>query len=231
MKNSFITFIEERIISVTFLFSILMCIYPFPSIVQLILFGVEGILAIVIVVLSLTRDTEILIKLLNYFTLFSMPVNFNLVRRAVVINNPDMQMPLIKLLYTISVNNMKSTSDLKNILEIFIIISVPIIFLTLYKILLTYDRFSTKIHEFSLYVSQASRILKFNTIVLGILSGLYLLIRIIFYVFNNIEITQQILAIEFSMWPIITFILFYPLIMVVLSIGLFLGWNSIKTKI
>ena len=160
-----------------------------------------------------------------------MPLNFNLVRRAVETDFSEMQMPLMKQLYTIQVNNIGLTSNGENILAILIFISVPVIFLTLYRFLLINDRFSIKIHEFSLYVSQTIKILHFDTLVLGALSYFYLLIRVLSYVPINTDISQQILAIEFSMWSIVTFILFYPLIIVVLSIGLFLATNPIKSEI
>ena len=160
-----------------------------------------------------------------------MPLNFNLVRRAVETDFSEMQMPLMKQLYTIQVNNIGLTSNGENILAILIFSSVPVIFLTLYRFLLINDRFSIKIHEFSLYVSQTIKILHFDTLVLGALSCFYLLIRVLSYVPINTDISQQILAIEFSMWSIVTFILFYPLIIVVLSIGLFLATNPIKSEI
>lgn len=232
MKNSFITFVEERIIIVTLLFSILMCVYPIPFIGQLMLIVAEIILAIVITDFSIfAKKTEILIQLINFFTLFSLPLNFSLVRRAVETDFSEMQMPLMKQLYTIRVNNIGLASNGENILAILIFISVPVIFLTLYRFLLINDRFSIKIHDFSLYVSQTIKILHFDTLVLVTLSCFYLLIRVLSYVPINTDISQQILAIEFSMWSIVTFILFYPLFIVVLSIGLFLATNSIKSEI
>lgn len=232
MKNSFITFVEERIIIVTLLFSILLCVYPIPFIGQLMLIVAELILAIVIIDFSIfVKKTEILIQLINFFTLFSLPLNFNLVRRAVETDFSEMQMPLMKQLYTIRVNNIGLTSNGENILAILIFISVPVIFLTLYRFLLINDRFSIKIHDFSLYVTQTIIILHFDTLVLGTLSCIYLLIRVLSYVPINTDISQQILTIEFSMWSFVTFILFYPLIIVVLSIGIFLATNSIKSEI
>lgn len=232
MKNSFITFVEERIIIVTLLFSILMCVYPIPFISQLMLIVAEIILAIVITDFSIfAKKTEILIQLIKFFTLFSLPLNFNLVRRAVETDFSEMQIPLMKQLYTIRVNNIGLASNGENILVILIFISVPVIFLTLYRFLLINDRFSIKIHDFSLYVSQTIKILHFDTLVLGTLSFFYLLIRVLSNVPINTDISQQILAIEFSMWSIVTFILFYPLFIVVLSIGLFLATNSIKSEI
>lgn len=232
MKNSFITFVEERIIIVTLLFSILLCVYPIPFIGQLMLIVAELILAIIIIDFSIfVKKTEILIQLINFFTLFSLPLNFNLVRRAVETDFSEMQMPLMKQLYTIRVNNIGLTSNGENILAILIYISVPVIFLTLYRFLIINDRFSIKIHDFSLYVTQTIKILHFDTLVLGTLSCIYLLIRVLSYVPINTDISQQILAIEFSMWSFVTFILFYPLIIVVLSIGIFLATNSIKSEI
>lgn len=232
MKNSFITFVEERIIIVTLLFSILLCVYPIPFIGQLMLIVAELILAIVIIDFSIfVKKTEILIQLINFFTLFSLPLNFNLVRRAVETDFSEMQMPLMKQLYTIRVNNIGLTSNGENILAILIYISVPVIFLTLYRFLLINDRFSIKNHDFSLYVTQTIIILHFDTLVLGTLSCIYLLIRVLSYVPINTDISQQILTIEFSMWSFVTFILFYPLIIVVLSIGIFLATNSIKSEI
>lgn len=60
MKNNFITFVEERIIIVTLLFSILLCVYPIPFIGQLMLIVAELILAIVIIDFSIfAKKTEI----------------------------------------------------------------------------------------------------------------------------------------------------------------------------